>query len=443
MNVILPIVFILFTACASTPIKTTSQKVINVKDFGAKGDGITNDYLSFKNAVEAINKQGGGKLEIPLGHYLLNTYSTGKEDKSLVFQNCKQLEIEGNNSIMELKGDFHRKVTRTGAKHKFSTDRSLVPLLIQNCKDVRISNLVIDGNVDQMSRDASIVEAAGHLVMIRESRNVVLYNLELHHAMSDGLVLGGNNIPSMEITIDRVISRNNGRQALTIGYAQDVMIKNSEFSYTGITEGNYGHHAPAAGLDIEPNREFQKVKNITFENCTFKNNMGSEAVINHISTTDGVVFKHCHFESSPDSSRKWEIIVNAKNVNFHDCTFVFPNGSIYPTWHKDGSSAGFYNCYIKSGDAGILAVSFNPNSTVIVDNCILEYTGKEVIERYFPYIRMPGLSFTNNVIKIPGDKIKGKRVDGLIEEVKLYKNNRIESSGNNKPRISTTNAKTK
>lgn len=53
-----------------TGLSTTVKKgeiVVNVKDYGAVGDGVTDDTLSFKNAITAA--PNGGKLYIPPGKY--------------------------------------------------------------------------------------------------------------------------------------------------------------------------------------------------------------------------------------------------------------------------------------------------------------------------------------------------------------------------------------
>lgn len=58
-------------------LKNISEPVIpdfslNVKDFGAIGDSISNTKTAFDKAIKALNEKGGGKLIIPEGKYLLN-----------------------------------------------------------------------------------------------------------------------------------------------------------------------------------------------------------------------------------------------------------------------------------------------------------------------------------------------------------------------------------
>ena len=48
---------------------------LNIKDFGAKGDGTTVDNPAFERAFRQIEQQGGGELHLPAGQYLLTPLS--------------------------------------------------------------------------------------------------------------------------------------------------------------------------------------------------------------------------------------------------------------------------------------------------------------------------------------------------------------------------------
>ena len=43
--------------------------IFNVKDFGAVGDGLTDDRLAIQAAVNAARAAGGGEVYIPVGIY--------------------------------------------------------------------------------------------------------------------------------------------------------------------------------------------------------------------------------------------------------------------------------------------------------------------------------------------------------------------------------------
>lgn len=420
----------------------SKENVFNIKDFGAKGDGITNDYNAFQLASMTINNARGGILYIPEGNYLINTYISPKsKTKDITFKNLDSLKIIGNNAVINLKGDFCRKSNvKKKKKYTYSSIRSLIPLKIVNSKNILIEGLDIDGNVDQMTRDEGVVESSGHLIMITECSNIILRNLFLHHAMSDGIYINGKIRQTKKLLIDNICSENNARQGISIIALKDGVIKNSIFRKTGITNGNYGRHAPSAGVDIEPHSKNNGVNNVLFLNCTFENNLGSEAVINHVQSTRDIFFENCTFTSNDQTKRKWEIIVNARDITFNNCLFNLQNGSIYPTWKKNNTKATIKNSIINSGDCGILAVNYNDNSELYIENSKINYIGNTTISRFFPYIRMKQVEFINNEIFIPKEFLKNKGVDVLIQNSKRIKNLKLKSNNKITPRISTRNS---
>jgi chitosanase len=56
----------------SIPIpQFAANERINVKDFGASGDGVTNDTAAINKAIEQCNRAGGGNVVFPAGRYLV------------------------------------------------------------------------------------------------------------------------------------------------------------------------------------------------------------------------------------------------------------------------------------------------------------------------------------------------------------------------------------
>lgn len=56
--------------------QASQQRCLNVKtDFGAVGDGATDDHVAIQNGLNALVAAGGGKLYFPKGRYFLNTAS--------------------------------------------------------------------------------------------------------------------------------------------------------------------------------------------------------------------------------------------------------------------------------------------------------------------------------------------------------------------------------
>lgn len=62
---------LLIAACANVFAQQQSQ--VNVRDFGAKGDGVTDDTAAFQRALESVAEKGG-TVFVPIGDYLIKSH---------------------------------------------------------------------------------------------------------------------------------------------------------------------------------------------------------------------------------------------------------------------------------------------------------------------------------------------------------------------------------
>src|SRR6185369_12882563 len=60
----------LFLLCVSNPA-IAATPTLNVRDFGATGDGTTDDAPAFQKALDALATAGGGTLFVPAGKYAI------------------------------------------------------------------------------------------------------------------------------------------------------------------------------------------------------------------------------------------------------------------------------------------------------------------------------------------------------------------------------------
>jgi hypothetical protein len=58
-------------ALLSGSLSSFAQKVFNVRDFGAKGDGIFDDAIAIQKAIDTCARAGGGKVLLPAGYIFL------------------------------------------------------------------------------------------------------------------------------------------------------------------------------------------------------------------------------------------------------------------------------------------------------------------------------------------------------------------------------------
>ena len=108
-------------------VESKGYNLLNVKDFGAKGDGIANDRESIMKCFEKASALGDGvKVIFPEGIYSMDIDESENPDGHLVIHSLKNLVIEGNGNVTLL-----MKTYRTGIR-------------VENCFNVQIKNITID-----------------------------------------------------------------------------------------------------------------------------------------------------------------------------------------------------------------------------------------------------------------------------------------------------------
>jgi len=283
------------------------------------------------------------------------------------------------------------------------------------------------------------METGGRLMVFNSCKTVKLKNLYLHHAQSDGLYISGN---SSNFTASNIISANNGRQGMSIIHLINGSFKNCSFINTGFTEGEYGYHAPGAGIDIEPNSNGPGVENVLFDSCTFTNNKGSQIVISSPKYTTNIIIRNSNIDAQKGNSG-YQLILAAKKVRLENSYIDCGPGNLCPTWNSQpGSEVIIKNNIIKSASRGILSTDKSPLSHVLIENNTIEYTGNEILLSYFPYIQS-NVSFINNKIVIPEQFLKPKGISSLIQNATISSGNKFYSYGKEiKPNVSYTGTKT-
>ena len=81
------------TGSVARTVTNKLQESVSVKDFGAVGDGVTNDTTAIQAAITAVNAAGGGVLLVPPGTYIvsallmkINVRIVGQGQESCIFK---------------------------------------------------------------------------------------------------------------------------------------------------------------------------------------------------------------------------------------------------------------------------------------------------------------------------------------------------------------------
>src|SRR5690606_98728 len=344
-------------------LENRDLKILNVRDFGATGDGVTDDTAAIQAALDAANSAGGGEVYVPTGSYALKA----------------PLRIYSNTRL------------RADKRATFIRAASYSPMLLpgigdvdgyEGVQNVEVSGGTWDGNGSQFPSGFS------HL-MFGHARNILIQDVQL---------VNNYNSHCIELNAcQNVIVRN----CIMKGYAgtriaEAVQIDLAKDSNVFPHYGNY---------DNTP------CDNILISGCVVEDY--SRGIGGH-NATAGVFHTNiriigCHFRNLTDQAIRgyqWKYVSIIGNT-FENCRMGV---EMRPGSGADASQCGYYvikgNVFNKmtstsdgygvwlNGDPGVLIVH-----AVVSDNVIYD-TGNDGI--YVSYCTNCVIS--NNVIRQTGDQ---------------------------------------
>jgi len=224
--------------CAPPPAST---HVVDVRDYGAKGDGVSDDTRAIQGAINAV-AGSGGTLRFPAGTYPVNPVAAGSY--GLVVQGAMSLSLDTGAVLQAIPN---------GAPNS-------CVLAVSGASQVTIVGGAIVG--DRAAHTGSSGEW-GMGLSIDASSQVVVQGLAVSECWGDGFYISGG---SRAVTLCGVTADHNRRNGLSIVAAQGVLVTGSTFRNTAGT-------APEAGIDCEPNPG-ATVDSVQVTGCTLSGNHG-------------------------------------------------------------------------------------------------------------------------------------------------------------------------
>ena len=321
------------------------------RDFGAVGDGRTNDLAAFQRAADFFNQRartpaGSGRavLRIPPGTYQLGRAGQQPTD-ALHLQNCRNLAIVGADSATtEIRyADSLRFGAFDPATHlpyeaptAFFTNYAYAAgvgtiVVLQNCDNVQVANLALNGNSAHLVVGGhwgdTGIQLGSDGIFVSNSRHVHLRNLAVHHFGHDGIQVLNRlaktvDDPAQEdIVLENSRFDYNGRQGLSITGANGLRATNCSFSHTGRVFipalGKPLYSNPGAGVDLEPEGGF--VANVVLDRCRFVDNAGQGIVSDRYGdgppTTKNILIKN----SLLWGVTNWSAWVRQTDFRFEHC----------------------------------------------------------------------------------------------------------------------------
>ncbi|MVN78282.1 hypothetical protein GO988_18280 [Hymenobacter sp. HMF4947] len=315
-------------AHGQTAVVTLSKDL--KKDFGAVGDGKTNDQAAFEKAADFFNQRaksaagatGRAVLRIPKGVYLVSPQAADGNGRDVLhFTGCRNLAVVGDDSAtteIRCVNGLHYGAFDPATKQPYEapsayfTDakyaaRGGTYITLQGCENVEISNLNLNGNSSHLVVGGhwgdTGIQLAFDGIFVDNSRRIALRRLALHHFGRDGIQVLNHLAKSLDdpsredILLENSTCTYNGRQGLSLTGVNGFRAVNSSFSHTGrvvlAATGKPLFSNPGAGVDLEPQDGF--VANVRFDNCRFVDNAGQGIVADRPNpanppTTKNVVF---------------------------------------------------------------------------------------------------------------------------------------------------------
>lgn len=257
-------------------VTPSKESIYDITDFGAKGDGQTDNTASIQACLDKVAEDGGGIVYIPQGNFMVQTTDAKNEQEATVpWITTRGLKVGSNTTL----------VFDKGAKLSAIPNNSWSYTMF-NLKDVHDVN-ILGGELvgDRSNHDTKYTQSfrrspayqgeTGWGILLAGSQNVKIIGNSIHDFWGDGIDLYGENglnKNNEDITIKNNVIDNNRRQGISIENADRVLIEGNTISNTNGT-------TPQSGIDIEPtnwsNPSMRKANNITIRNNTFKDNNGS------------------------------------------------------------------------------------------------------------------------------------------------------------------------
>lgn len=183
------------------PNSNDQRSSISVKDYGAKGDGITDDAPAIAQALSQLNGSKN-QLIFPAGTYLLSS-AIGTTNSQFPDGTFIQSAIIIRNNNVTISGE-------TGAVLQLADHKKIRIMTIVGT-NVRIEGLVFDGNKSQ--RDGSLpwpqADVVDAMVYAEQTANNIHIRIcEFRNGIEDGLGIFGPNT----ITVERSLSHDNGTE---------------------------------------------------------------------------------------------------------------------------------------------------------------------------------------------------------------------------------------
>jgi Pectate lyase superfamily protein/Right handed beta helix region len=217
---------------AAAPVGAAA--VFNVVDFGATGNGVTDDAPAFRDAIAAADAAAGSTVYVPAGTYLVDrTTQSGFGVIDLTDVSDVIISGDGPTSVVKQRPKNWNPVL----------EPSMFGCL--RCTDVTFADLALDGS---RFDPGAVGHEQVHAIEVASAQDVFIHDVTFVHAFGDGVqIRGEGNALTTNVDIRDSAFDTNGRSGISIQGGT----RQLEFT------GNHFTGAIDQDIDFEPTGSMQ------------------------------------------------------------------------------------------------------------------------------------------------------------------------------------------
>jgi parallel beta-helix repeat protein len=148
------------TGAVATNVQAKLREFVSVRDFGAVGDGVTDDRAAFQAAVDAVSAAGGGTVFVPEGTYRISARVNLKNGVVLMGEGYQASILKPTTTNASTNGHLVGAgfgVTKVGMQNLvFDGDAVNMPVVYPLTQCFMASDILIDSCVFKNSRGVGI-----------------------------------------------------------------------------------------------------------------------------------------------------------------------------------------------------------------------------------------------------------------------------------------------
>ena len=299
--------------------------LVNVKDYGAVGDGITDDTEAIKKATNVINETGG-VLYFPYSTYYVSVSGDlikhGAEKSTIIkITTDKDVIVDFCYSTIQLAGSNYPN-SRIVYPYNNSGYVSIRNGVLKGDRLTHNYKPVLNSKGEISGAQGSVSHCFGHGIFIQNTRNGHIFNMDIYEMTGDAIVVKNGKIAQDSGLEYRTLIEDSKlhhcrRQGITIGDSDITYVKDTEIYKIGhvaeYTNDNCLYDdgsevnavkgsLPMAGVDVEPDSGSFLARDVTFDGvnihtCTSYGIVGNKSSRVDQGLIDGVTVKNSYVET--------------------------------------------------------------------------------------------------------------------------------------------------